>query len=90
MVDTVDSKSAAKRRGGSIPLQGIKLITNYWHSLISFNKRMPQNKKERFLKTTKELGGSVLKNKKTKFFTVFLIPKYSIWEQNKVFKTTVG
>ena len=23
MVDTVDSKSAAKRRGGSIPLQGI-------------------------------------------------------------------
>jgi hypothetical protein len=39
---------------------------------------MPQNKKERFLKTTKELGGSVLKNKKTKLFTVFLIPKYSI------------
>ena len=43
MVDTVDSKSAAKRRGGSIPLQGIKLITNYWHSLIKINKQMPQN-----------------------------------------------
>ena len=49
MVDTVDSKSAAKRRGGSIPLQGIKLITNWsCYSSFVFNKRRITRKAKRW------------------------------------------
>lgn len=48
MVDTIDSKSVAFRRGGSIPLQG-KMQKKQKENLSLFNKVVPNKYKEFFI-----------------------------------------